>query len=341
MDNKIILIFLILCIDISIIEIITKKSMKFMFWIISIFFMLIVAYRSLKVPDTLAYIMEYKNIDNDIYYSYFEKGFIFISKIINIIVGADYKKYFFCIALINIILIRRVIKNYLKFSIVTPLVLYISFYGFYFNAIILRAGLAFSFILLAWIVFDKNKIKACIFFVIAILLHSSSIFAVIGLVVFKMKKEISTRSYYIWLAIIGIFYFLKLGNLYSNILISFVDAYISNNRFIYYIENMQYDNGISLRFILNYLIAIICVMYRKGKDEKYINLLNIYMIGLTITAMLSNIMLIQRVTDFFIAINFILLAVIIENSKYKIKWITIYTISVTLNAIFVLRIINI
>ena len=65
------------------------------------------------------------------------------------------------------------------------------------------------------------------------------------------------------------------------------------------------------------------------------------MIGLTITAMLSNIMLIQRVTDFFIAINFILLAVIIENSKYKIKWITIYTISVTLNAIFVLRIINI
>lgn len=100
--------------------------------------------------------------------TYFEPGFVTLATIIKLIGGNNHQVFFFIITLLNLTLIYKGIRIFYKYEVngtlyiqrsikyVVPLVLYVFTFGYVFNFITLRAGLAFSFLFLALAYYKVN-----------------------------------------------------------------------------------------------------------------------------------------------------------------------------------------
>lgn len=341
-------IFIVVCILFLSVETLNKKREK-RFWILrfllAIIFSLLAAFRSLEVPDTNAYVYNFNiltsNLTN-VYMSYYEQGFTILSLLIKFLFGSNYKIYFFCITIINTFLISKSTKNLGIRLMLLPTILYLSFYGLYFNFVVIRAGLAFSLLLYSWSIFDNNRIKSMLFFLLACFFHQSSIFTGMVYIILFLKKKLSLDRYVIWIFLIGVLYLVKLDSLYLGEFIRMFgnSSYLQSQRFIYYLENNTMIEGISIRFLLNYLIGILLILSSRNKDIKYFNFLNIYLLGMSIIALFSSFTWIERVTDFFIATNFILLSFLIESLKDRSIKLLIAIPIIFANIFFAIRILN-
>lgn len=76
----------------------------------------------------------------------------------------------------------------------------------------------------------------------------------------------------------------------------------------------------------------------KYHNIKYQNLLNIYMIGLTIMSLFSSFLWIERISDYFIAISFIMLTEVVYTFKYKGMQLLISMTVVFFSLLFIFRI---
>ena len=110
MYNLIYIIVIIIMILIGNYNFIIKKENKFVLYFLIFIFSITVGIRELSIPDTRAYYNMFKEINTNILeinYSYFEFGFIVISKIIKNLT-TNVRVYFGLISVINLLLI---IKN--------------------------------------------------------------------------------------------------------------------------------------------------------------------------------------------------------------------------------------
>ena len=90
---------------------------------------------------------------------------------------------------------------------------------------------------------------------------------------------------------------------------------------------------------MNYLMLIIGITMVKVKNKMFYKYLNIYILGMFIQAFFSNILLIERITDMFNGINFIVFSLIIEEIKSKKIKFVFFVSLVVVNFIFISRII--
>lgn len=349
MYNLIYIIVIIIMILIGNYNFIIKKENKFVLYFLIFIFSITVGIRELSIPDTRAYYNMFKEINTNILeinYSYFEFGFIVISKIIKNLT-TNVRVYFGLISVINLLLIIKVF-NLLKLNKVLSLgmIIYFSYYGIYYNMIVLRLGLACSFLMLSIVYLEKNKkINSLILFICSYFFHKSVIYS--GLIFIISKKKLKVKQYFFIILLIGIVYYGQLGKYFlKECLDGYVKTYINyfpfENRYLIYIDNFlesfsENKFEYSFKFLLNYILVIFILI-----ENKYnFFYLNIVLLGLSIFAFFNNFIAVERVSDLYIMFNIINIIQNLNDRKFKIKKYFLLNIVIILNFILITRILKI
>lgn len=332
----------------------SKLFREFVIFLFIFFFASIAATRFDTVPDTKEYIKHYIDVAklpfNDFGLYYFEPGYVLLAKLNYRIFREYYRIFFLFLTILNCLLVSVSIKNFYcderetSKYVVLSLIYYISFYGLYFNFIVLRFGLAGSFFLLSLANFKKKNIKSVIFYSMSILCHMSFLIILpFYICVFLQKKIHSKAFYYIWLLVVGIIYYFRMGRLFTSsilaIIVHFGEKIFGN--YAYYLNNLDLGNSkIAMRFTLNYLMGFIFVRYGNIKDRYYAVILFFYFIGLSIYSLFSMIELIDRVSDILLLSGIFLVPIYYKALKtVQDKFILYFPICI-MNMLFAIRIIN-
>ncbi len=295
-------------------------SIILFFWC-SIIFSVFVSFRSVYVPDTSNYIRIY---DISFFSQYdYEKGYILLQSFHKVIFGYSYTSFFAMVAIINLSIIYFVIR---KLNLTYPLIafaIYLSYYGIFNNFIVLRSGLASSFILLSWVYYKENKFKSVIFFLVALFLHSSAVIALPGYFILSFKFRLGKLEYFIaiiifmFIAILGIdriFYPLISPNFP---IIGDYSSHLSDNVFWYPLRIPIQMAGV---------LSLYIVMDMDHDDEEYIKFFNLYLFGFFMYCFTSSLGNSYRLFMYFDLLQFYLISKIAEkyikdNKKNPILYI--------------------
>ncbi len=344
-------------------------------WVFIIPFCILIASRSLDVPDTDVYVSYFMMEDADLRYfnDYgFEIGFQFLTKLIKLVVGDNYQLYFAIITLINSILILTAVKRidklhqkeykelsesdisqtieYPTFLSIILLTLYVAFFGLYFNSIVLRVGIAFSLIVFAVsyaLKTDKklaDYIAAFLFVILSILFHSTAILGLIIILIIFFSQKQSFKFYFILLFVIAVFYYLNLTSRLGGVVFNFIASLnaftLLSDKLSNYggSQSLFAAEGISMKFVFYWFMSFV-LLFNDNQSKLYYKLFNIYILGLALFAILRSVLLVERVTDYFLLFSFLLFYLFLS-SKTGLKFWVYYIGIVLIQVIFVMRIIN-
>lgn len=355
-----------------------KSVIPFLKWCFIVPFCFILANRSIKVPDTEAYYDYFYDADSssidDFSHSSFEIGFQFFSKLIKLIVGDNFTFYLAIIVLLNLLIIDFATKrvSYLfrieqennnkkecfigrnRFFInsyfsILPLTLYVAYFGIYLNAIVLRVGIAISLFVLATSYALKEKrtvfdtIIIISLFILGYFFHSTAVFGFLIMFVLFSNFMFSKKTYlFIWL-LIGIIYFTNFSTWLANGVFSFMltlnDLTVLATKLESYDGNVTHEiQGISMKFMFFWIMSFFLIYYSIN-SKIYFKYLNVYLIGLLIFGLFRSILLIERVTDYFLLFSFICFYLFLIMQRPFKFWL--YFIPITFcQLIFILRITN-
>ncbi len=342
-------------------------------WFFILPFCFFIAFRDEKVPDTDAY-KEFYNLTetftfDDFANSSFEIGFQILTKYLKIISFNNFQIYLGLIALINLLIVHIALKKIKKYNdiemqnnerilynifyspnrvlSVLPLTLYIAYYGIYFNAIVLRVGISLSLLILITSIIIKEKKKlldylfVIILFIISYSIHSSTLIGLPLILILNSKIKFEKKTYLLmWLTIGGIYFsniFVRLGGVVFSFFNSLNELTILATKLDSYDGNVLFiSNEISYKFLFYWIMALFLIL-NNIQSKIYYKFLNIYFIGLLIFAIFRSILLIERVTDFYLLFSFIsfYLCLLFQNS-YKFWFVYVFIIITQL--VFVLRI---
>jgi hypothetical protein len=355
-----------------------KYSVPYIKWFFIVPFCFIVANRSLKVPDTEAYYDYFYAADNgsfdDFGNSSFEIGFQVFSKLVKFIIGENFVLYLGVVTLINLLIIdfaskrisnlfrieqqknnvndffvgdnRFFINSY--FSIL-PLTLYVAFFGIYLNAIVLRVGIALSLLILASFFAIKEKKSIFDYFLIFLLLvlscffHSTALIGFLIILILFSKIRLKKKKYlWIWL-FIGLIYFTNFSTWLGNTVFSFMASL--NELTLVASKLSSYDgdviheiDGVSMKFVFFWIMAFVLI-FEGRSGEIYNKYLNVYLLGLVIFGLFRSVLLIERVTDFFLLFSFVIFYLFLLMQNKYMFWL-FYIFIVVIQLTFVLRITN-
>lgn len=365
--------FIIICLLIVALE--RKCYIPFIKWIFIIPFAWIVSVRSMKVPDTEMY-FEYFDLDHSDFFNFslstFEVGFQLFTKITKFFISDRFTFFLGFIAFINLIIIcfstNRISKLYQKeqfdsdaisvfegenrffsscsFSIL-PLTLYVSFFGLYFNTIVLRVGMTLSLVVLASSIAIKDKKNVLDYaLIISILVlgyffHSTAIFGFLIILILLSDFKFSKKNYlWIWF-LIGIIYFTNFSTWLANSVFSFMltlnEVTVLATKLSSYEGNVTQEiEGVSMKFMFFWIMSFFLIFYSIN-SKIYLKYLNVYLIGLLIFGLFRSILLIERVTDFFLLFSFVIFYLFLIMQKPHKFWLFFIPI-VFIQLVFVLRI---
>lgn len=218
-----------------------------------------------------------------------EKGYILLEKLFSLF-NSPVSVFFFFISALTLILLTI---GYSRLSITNNCTAFLLLYyysRFYINRDLnqIRASLAASIILCSLIfVYGHKPIKFFICILVATLIHSAAIIALIIYPVFFLFKKISKQK-------IAFCYIvtLILSSILSIPLSPFIKGY-NNNRLNAYINDQIYISGNGLKnpiILLQILISLIGLYYllrQDGISDKYMAVLVTYMISTVILILLS------------------------------------------------------
>lgn len=346
-------------------------------WFFIIPFCLLVANRDLSVPDTEAYVNYFSSTDtffDNFEASSFEIGFQILSKFINIIIGENFILYFGCITLINLLIINysinrigKLFKSEQEISnnaflgenrffrntnfTILPLTLYAAFFGIYVNAIVLRVGIPFSLLILAssFLLKDKKNFLDILIInfllVLSCLFHATALIGIFILLILCLNINFSIKSYFLGCLLIGLLYLFNLFPLLGNVVFSFI-ASLNELAFLAsklspYEGDVLYDadaERISFKFCFFLIMAFVLILF-KIKSKIYFKILNVYLLGLAIFAIFRSVLLIERVTDYFLIFSFIIFYLFLIMQRPFKSWMY-FVLIIILQLIFVLRITN-
>ena len=213
--------------------------------------------------------------------------------------------------------------------LLSSIIVYISYYGLYYNAIAIRASFSLSLSMLIFSILLKKGISFKNFIAVLALITVSFAFHNLKISILKIYS-----------------YYLKLSNLLFNILpLDLLSLSISSNDVAYgykvtgYINDALQTNAKSNFFILHSVLLIYLLLnYRK--DIPY-QLLNIYIVGLLIHSLFSFLPSINRVSDYFIVYSFVLVAWLISKCKFNIVQYFVISVLISANFLAVCRIMNV
>lgn len=282
---------------------------------ICLLFSSIATFRSTSVPDTSAYIDFFLlyNLDiTDFQYIGHEPGFTILGKSAKILVD-DYRFFFFVITVINLTLIYRALINF-ELNPALGIVLYISFYGIYYNFIFLRSGLAASILIYCVSLIHAGFFKrATLSLAASPLFHASIILHAFLLIILAKPLKKSTLNFLLAFSVL-IYLSGATDGLALGILNNIADIeYIS--RYQYYTENMKFDSGLSMRFLMNCLIVIGVINLAKNYEEieKFAKLATL---GLLMRSIFSSFLWVDRISDAFVVFIFMLLTSFSSSKNY-------------------------
>ena len=314
-------------------------------------------------PDTEAYIDFYQATNFDLFDFYgddFAIGFQILTKILKIFSYGNYSVYMFELTLINVslfmITINLVSKKCInkKISFLIPLIIYFSYYGIFYNAIVLRAGISLNILLLLYVLISiKSRhyvfdyILYGLLFILAYLFHTSTIIALLILVVLCLP-HFQRKVYYVLLFVSIIFCYSSVGTSIMNYFYSFLieHSFVTTNRetengldlLLRYGMTSEIGNVISFKFIFQIILAFI-FLNSNAKFKLYKKLFNVYVIGLLIGSIGIRMETFGRVLDFFTFTSIILLWIDYVNSS-NLGSLFKFSFVFFLQLFFVYRIIN-
>lgn len=306
----------------------------------------IVAVRDMKVPDTEGYvewflkdygIFELKNSPH-------EKGYTIFSRAFHVVFGDFYQLYFAFFPLLNFCLLTkasRIICNLmtsskgtfvgrkiLPFNTLLLFITYFSYYGIYHNAIVLRAGVATSLLILSLALLLRNNNKKDIIgsvfcFLLALSFHTSVLVCLPMFWFIRHNVNITNDLYKIILTGIFVIYLLSP---YLNVIMDpinqlFLVLSSSDNsefsKFEFYDGSSTFvSDGLSFKFLFFYSFGWIFVI-NKAKNHVYNRLMNIYIVGLLVWAIFRPILWVERVTDFYTFFYVILTMIFVAQNRKK------------------------
>lgn len=312
-----------------------KGLRKIVAYAIILSFSVFAAFRGMAVSDTVAY-SEYfieinKNMTAASFFAIdgrFEIGYEFLTKIIALITNST-RIYFFIIAFINISLAYNIFCD--KKYIILPLVVYISFFGFYFGFVILRAGLSILFFCYGVLRCRKNFIKLLFSFILALAFHNSAIVAVVLYFICRLgKRNISFSFSLLLIAISFSFYvseiFIKVLNMGA---IKFLMSLNINNKIwlkgLGFLQELVPSGQIIIakRFVFNIIIYLgtkyVISKSPSLKKEKLLLIIDRLLIfAFIMIGILGNGTLIGRLSDYLFIFNIIYLKLTFnEYQKYR------------------------
>lgn len=330
------------------------------YWLAAVLISALVAVRDLSVPDTIYYYGFYQAITpgdfSTVGYYSFEIGFQVYTHFLKIISLGSSVLYFFLISMTNLTILYFVAKkispsgedcNYLLL-----LLTYYAFFGFFYNAIVLRAGIAISLVLLAISLcyhqekMDKRAwLQVAVTMLLALSFHYSSVIGLIPLLIFVISRPLRFELY------MGIWFVLTLAliaHLSPHIVKMLLSVFLSVfsilsdsdfSKYTYYITELYELNPIvPYRIIFQFFICLLFINV-KHVPAQYYKLLNIYMMGLFLAAMFYSIEQLSRVTDYFLVFSAPLMYLRFRNT-YNQKSIMLPLVAfIYLQIIFFIRII--
>ena len=378
MDIVYITLFFSGCLLLSLVE--RQWKIPFAKWIFIIPFCVLIANRSVEVPDTEAYLTYYglENTSLDDYGQIencgFELGFRVYTKLIKLLVGDEAVWYFAFIALTNLLIIdysmNRISRlfreeyknnnlfgkdvggaNVLKesFFSIMPLTLYVSFFGLYFNAIVLRSGIALSLLVFASSIAIKEGKKwrdyllLIALLCVAYLFHATAVIGGLIIFVVLVTDQLPPKNYLLAWFSIGFLYFTNLFSWFGNMAFSAV-ASLNTLPFLalklsYYEGEVVFDIGrVAMKFMFFWAMALVLIIHNRS-SKIYYKYLNVYLAGLALWAVFRSVLLIERITDYFLLFSVVLFYLFLSQQK-PLKFLVYYILIIVMQLIFVLRITN-
>ncbi len=374
MDAFVVILFFVGCFLLSAIEL--RYKIPFAKWIFIIPFCLLIANRSEFVPDTGAYMdfwdeLAAFEINEAIA---FELGFQYYSSFLKFFIGDDVRLYFAVLTLFNLLLIdfsvfriEQVLKREAEagsgivlygnrlwrltdFSII-PLTLYVAFFGLYFNAIILRVGVAFSLLVFASVFAVKTNRRwvdyACLvaLCVISYFMHATAVVAIPLLLVLLFSRKYPTQLYlWVWV-IAGVIYFTNMSSQLGEKVFSRMLSLTSFTEFTTKLSNYEgsilYETDkVAFKYLFHWSMSLVLILdIRKERSVVYAKYLNVYLLGVVIFSLFRSVLLVERVTDYFLLFSFVLFFIFLLKQRNHKFWLY-YVPLVLVQMVFVLRILN-
>lgn len=334
---------ILICIICSILQYIsTYKGKIFTIIILAISLLLIINNDWEFLPDTGEYLRYFDFIDirSSIFnvkpnYGGFEPGFMALSLIIKRIWN-NHAFYLCLIFLIEYYCIYKSGKLLFEFREKTSIrtiegetrpyysavfmSLWMGYFGMLYGVSVLRAGLGISIALLGLIYFyKKDYLKAAILFIFSVSMQTFSvIFVVTAVLAYKMLTIKKKSSYYFWFAACVIIWLSRISLFLSyaiNALSGFLAHYIARFAKINLFYNTVLGNGFwSKKNLMFLLLALIYIYYKPHNKKMYDALLNVYMIGLTVTYLTNEMVIGYRLSDMFVIMSVPLSYYLVTNS---------------------------
>ena len=344
-----------------------KKESVIVLLIVSLLYIVSIAMRSVTVPDTDIYVEFYNQIDPGNIVSFalysFEPGFQLLGHIVKLFFGNSAILFLAVVVVINIVLILLSIRKIAfrlslsscSINFISAIVLYFAYFGLFYNAIVLRAGIAISILVYSTTILfkkDFNKkdvIKILLLFGLALTFHLSSIVGIIALIFSRRSQRLTEKSYLLIWCFIAFLFFSGSSVYIVKGLLSVVFSLFSllsdsdYKKYEYYLSELDHlDFQIPYKYLFQLFSGLLLLFVKGNIDTIYYKYLNLYFIGLFLGAIFSSIQQIAIVTDYFLIYLFILQWMYFIQSYGRVRGgkSFLYPISVILQLAFVFRIIN-
>lgn len=314
-----------------------SKQFKYFEIFFVIIFFTFVYLRPSTLPDYEAYIDFYNHLhfsdfifDNGLnsFYNY-EFGFFGLMHISKS-VGLDFRMFSLLLTVINISIIyqasKRIFKKQFLYGDVKfflPFFLiYISYFGFLYNLIVLRAGISITLVFFSLSLFiDRKYFFSILVLFISVFFHRSALVGVIVFSFFYFIPVLSRKSYYVFWFFLLALYILRVDisvlNIDVNLILGLSDSKI-DNLFGSYLAKGFNVSRYSFRILL-YLLSIPFIIKSCDRNNTFSKLLNIFMLGIFLQILFQGFAAFTRVSDYFTFYSVILYSYIVFSRKTKLE----------------------
>lgn len=295
------------------------------------------------VPDSIAYIDFLKYTQDN----YFEIGFRYYTRLFKMIFGANTTLYLISFPIINAIVVNCATQKVLRskgYKLMPAIImsLYFSFFGILYSGVVLREGIAISFLLLMYgYISEKKFVKAMVCLGIAVSFHRFALIGLIAIIIILFKIQLKQKTYTIINILLGGMFLLSLSSYFiklQTLIVTFILGHFPNLYKQHYLSEIlqREENKISLKFFFFFLLLIM-LSRKKDQDKIYYYFLTVYDCGLFLWILFSN----TRISDYLVILSVWLLYMYLDSIKSFWKKTIIYCPLILCNLILVLRIVRV
>lgn len=300
------------------------------FYVICLSLILLCALRPFEdTYDTQVYINWLDEIASSSFLSFsgrFRPGFELLSKVILFVCGSNYRVYFAVIVIVNCLVVFKAIKNINKYSGIS-FILYIGFLALYYNYIVLRSGLAISFVLLAYSYLDKSRKKALICMIVAVLFHETSLIVFAALILKRFLIPIKKNKLYIILILSIFLYITKIFDQLIYTFVAWLQLYLPASWFhtyILYLDTSDFKNDVSIYYLTCFVLTLVVIYLYRSKQDKYDSFLVINVLGQLGFSLFSSNTITGRLWDYMVPTTFVYLLPLVFEKRKESKFVFLF-----------------